>query len=79
MKQNIVSGEYNRNGYIIWKNHAIVYGAGNHKQDSSQSAMNEHDRLSLRAIRSMCIRTARNMAHECTGAYAGVEHVAETI
>ncbi len=78
MKKNIVSGEYNQYGYTIWLNHTVVYTAGNHRHDSSQSATNESDRLSVRQIRLMCMKTAKEIATERKGVYAGVEHVADT-
>ena len=73
----VVRGEYNRNGYQIWSDGQHVYSAGNHVQDSTQPALRDQDRLRLKTIRQFCIKTAREIAKEQRGRFAGVEHVTE--
>jgi hypothetical protein len=72
-----VHGEYNRNGYEVWVGGRVVYQAGNHVHDSTQPAMTEKDRLPLRTIRQFCLKTARDIAVERGGLFAGVERVGE--
>ncbi len=74
--QAVVSGEYSRYGYDVWVDHRIVYTALNHRRDSQQLAMCEQDRLSLRELRRFCQRTAREIAEERGGIFAGVERIA---
>ena len=78
-QQPAVHGEYNRNGYDVWVGGRLVYAAGNHVQDSTQYATCEPDRLPLKAIRKFCIQTAREIAAERGGRFAGVERVTEGI
>jgi hypothetical protein len=73
----VIHGEYSRNGYEVWNNGRLVYAAGNHVHDSTQPAMCEEDRLPLRTIRKFCIKTAREIAAERRGSFAGVERVGE--
>jgi hypothetical protein len=75
--QPITCGEYNHDGYEIWRNGQAVYSTGNHAQDSSQPATTARDRLPLNALRKLCIRTAREIAEECGGTFGGVERVTE--
>lgn len=70
-------GEYSHNGYEVWSDGQHVYSAGNHAQDSSQPALCERDRLPLKIIRRFCIKTAREIAAEDHGRFAGVERVTE--
>ena len=70
-------GEYSRNGYEIWRGGRLVYWAGNHVQDSGQPALRGEDRLPLITLRRFCIRTAREIAAEQGGRFAGVERVME--
>jgi hypothetical protein len=76
-RRPVVRGEYNRNGYEVWIDSRLAYTAGNHVQDSSQSALCDQDRLSLTTIRRFCIKTAREIAAEDHGRFAGVERVTE--
>ncbi len=76
-RRPVVRGEYNRNGYEVWSGGQHVYSAGNHVQDSSQPALCQQDRLPLKTIRQFCIKTAREIAKEQRGRFAGVERVAE--
>lgn len=76
-KKPVVYGQYNRNGYEIWIGGRPVYSAGNHVQDSGQPALCKLDRLPLTAIRQFCIKTAREIAEEDHGQFAGVERVTE--
>jgi hypothetical protein len=73
----VVHSQYNRNGYQIWSAGRLVYMAGNHIQDSTQPALCKRDRLPLRTIRQFCIKTAREIASEHRGRFAGVERVME--
>ncbi len=73
----VVHGQYNCNGYEVWVGDRLVYSAGNHAQDSTQPALREEDRLPLKTIRQFCIKTAREIAEEQGGRFAGVERVAE--
>jgi hypothetical protein len=72
-----VRGEYNRNGYDVWIDGAVVYAAGNHVHDSTQYALSARDRLPLKALRKFCLKTAREIAAERRGVFAGVERVTE--
>ena len=76
-RRPVVRGEYNRNGYEVWSDGQHVYSAGNHVQDSSQPAPCKQDRLPLKTIRQFCIKTAREIALEHRGRFAGVERVTE--
>jgi hypothetical protein len=76
-RRPVVRGEYNRNGYEVWIDNRLDYSAGNHVQDSSQCAMCDQDRLPLKTIRRFCIKTAREIATEHHGRFAGVERVTE--
>ena len=76
-RRPVVRGEYNRNGYEVWSDGQHVHSAGNHVQDSSQCALYDQDRLSLQTIRRFCINTAREIATEHRGRFAGVERVTE--
>jgi len=78
-QQPVVCGEYNRNGYDVWVGGRLVYAAANHVQDSTQYATCEADRLPLKAIRKFCIQTAREIAAERGGRFAGVERVTEGV
>ena len=75
-RRPVVRGEYNRNGYEVWSDGQHVYSAGNHVHDSSQPALCKQDRLPLKTIRRFCIKTAREIATELNGRFAGVERVA---
>ncbi len=72
-----VRGQYNINGYDVWIGGQLVYAAGNYVQDSTQYATCEQDRLPLRTIRKFCIKTAREIAMERGGRFAGVERVTD--
>ena len=72
----LVRGEYHRHGYEVWSDGQHVYSAGNHVQDSSQPALCQGDRLPLKTIRRFCIKTAREIATELNGRFAGVERAA---
>jgi hypothetical protein len=76
-KEPVVHGQYNRNGYEVWLDEQLVYSAGNHVQDSSQPALCQPDRLPLKTIRQFCIKTAREIAAENHGRFAGIERVTE--
>jgi hypothetical protein len=76
-KKRIVSGEYNQYGYTVWLNNEIIYASGNHTQDSQQSATNEQDCLTLRQVRSLCIKTVKDIARENKAVYGGVERLFE--
>ena len=76
-RRPVVRGEYNRDGYEVWIAGRLAYTAGNHVQDSSQPALCEEDRLSLKTIRQFCLKTAREIALEHRGRFAGVERVTE--
>jgi hypothetical protein len=76
-QEPVVRGEYNRNGYAVWCGDRIVYSAGNHAQDSGQSATCEQNRLPLTTMRKFCLKTAREIAIENGGPFAGVELVTE--
>jgi hypothetical protein len=73
----VVHGQYNRNGYEVWVGVRLVNMAGNHAQDSTQPALCKRDRLPLKTIRRFCIKTAREIAVEHHGRFAGVERATE--
>ena len=70
-------GDYNRLGYTIWQGSRIIYTALNHRQDSQQPAYTEADRMTLREIRSACIKTCKEMAAEQGTRFAGVFRAAD--
>jgi hypothetical protein len=76
-KKPVVQGQYNRNGYEVWLGGHVVYSAGNHARDSMQPGWSKVERLLLKTIRQFCIKTAREIAAELNGLFAGVERVAE--
>jgi hypothetical protein len=76
-RRAVVRGEYNRNGYEVRSDGQHVYSAGNHVQDSCQPTLCKEDRLPLKTIRRFCIKTAREIATEHRGRFAGVERVTE--
>ena len=65
------------NGYDVWIAGRVVYSAGNHALDSQEYATRKRDRLPLKTLRKFCIKTAREIAAECSGCFAGVERVTE--
>lgn len=72
-----VYGVYNRHGYqvlmVLDGRTTDQYTAGNHQQDSQASALpGSPEALSLRRIRSFCIKTTREIAGEKGAAYEGV-------
>ena len=73
--KSVICGEYNCDGYEIWRDGQVVYTAGNHAQDSCQSARDRRDRLPLKTLRKFCIQTAREIATEEGGIFGGVERV----
>jgi hypothetical protein len=76
-KATLVFGEYNRDGYEVWMDGRPVYAAGNHVHDSTQPAVCKEDRLPLRDIRKFCHRTAREIAAERGGLFAGAKRAKE--
>lgn len=78
--KKIIVGEYDRYGYRIWDANSgrEYYRAGNHKQDSYQTAtIGWPEVLSLRAIRGECIRVTREIVEEFRAVYGGVERAEE--
>lgn len=87
MRKNIVVGEYNHYGYTLFDPTGIkeLYSAGNNPVDSEQFLpLGDPKGLSLKTIRSFCIKTGKEMAEEkgwkwggaCRiddGSYGGVE------
>ena len=76
--QKVVIGEYSEEGYEVQvvSGARIVhsYAAGNHRQDSAQSATpGTPEGLCLHEIRKLCVRTAREIAQEQRARYGGVE------
>lgn len=76
--QKVVIGEYSEEGYEVQvvSGTRIVhsYAAGNHRQDSTQSATpGTLEALRLHEIRKLCVRTARDIAQEQLARYGGVE------
>jgi len=77
-KQKVVIGEFSEEGYEVQviSGARIVhsYAAGDHRQDSAQSATpGTPEALRLRDIRKFCIRTAKDVAQEHRARYGGVE------
>jgi len=72
-RRRIVSGEYSRSGYTVVLcssvGESVVHTAGNHPRDSHAVGP---DRLTLRQIRSYCMRTCREIAVEQRATYGGV-------
>ena len=85
----VIRAEYNRNGYTVLSvlsvprrsDHVIeIYTAGNHRQDSGQSASpGSPDALPLRTLRTYAIRTAREMAAESKQIFAGCQRVPDLL
>jgi hypothetical protein len=81
--QKVVIGEYSEEGYEVQvvSGARIVhsYAAGNHRQDSAQSAtLGATEALRLREIRKLCVRTAREITREHRARYGGVERQTST-
>ncbi len=79
----VVIGEYSAEGYEVQvvSGARIVrsYAAGNHRQDSAQSAKpGTPEALRLREIRKLCVRTAREITREHRARYGGVERQTPT-
>lgn len=77
-KQRVVIGEFSEEGYEVQviSGARIVhsYAAGNHRQDSGQSAIpGTPEALHSREIRTLCIRTAKEIAREHRARYGGVQ------
>ena len=80
MRKKTILGEYNRYGYTIMISHLEglkdLYHAGNHRLDSGQVAsLGCMDCLSLKEIRSNCIKTGRDMALEMGYEWGGAERI----
>lgn len=81
--QKVVIGEFSEEGYEVQvvSGARIVhsYAAGNHRQDSAQSAtQGTPEALRLREIRKLCVRTAREITREHGARYGGVERQTPT-
>ena len=81
--QKVVIGEFSEEGYEVQvvSGARIVhsYAAGNHRQDSAQSAtLGATEALRLREIRKLCVRTAREITREHHARYGGVERQTPT-
>lgn len=77
-KQKVVIGEFSEEGYEVQviSGARIVhsYAAGNHRQDSAQSATpGTPEALRLRDIRKLCARTTKDIAQEHRARYGGVQ------
>ena len=77
-KQKVVIGEFSEEGYEVQviSGARIVrsYAAGNHRQDSAQSATpGTPEAIGLREIRQLCVRTAKDIAQEHRAQYGGVQ------
>ena len=75
--KTVVVGEYSEWGYEVQaiRGSRILhsYVAGNHKQDSQQSAaLGSPEACGLHQIRRACIHTARDIAQEHRAQYGGV-------
>jgi len=79
MKKRNVIGEYNRYGYtIMLDNGCVLYFSGNHPNDSYQTLMlNDPLALLLKKIRSMCIKTGKEIAAERKYIWGGAERIEE--
>ena len=81
--QKVVIGEFSEEGYEVQlvSGARIVhsYAAGNHRQDSAQSATpGAPEALRLREVRKLCVRTAREITREHRARYGGVERQTPT-
>lgn len=75
----VVVAEFSEEGYevqvVVGARIVHSYAAGNHRQDSAQSATpGTRDALRLREIRKLCVRTAKEIAREHSARFGGVEH-----
>jgi hypothetical protein len=66
----MVTGEYNRNGYTVFRNGEEVYSAGNHGQDSTEHESAPRFAVHLHKLSAMCRQTVREIAAE-SGDVAG--------
>ncbi len=78
-KQKVVIGEFSEEGYevqvVVGTQIVHSYAAGNHRQDSAQSATpGTPEALGLRDIRKLCVRTAKDIAWEHRAPYGDVQH-----
>lgn len=78
LTQKIVIGEFSEEGYevqvIVGVRIVHSYAAGNHHQDSAQSATpGTQEALRLREIRKLCVRTAKDIAQEHRARFGGVQ------
>jgi hypothetical protein len=80
MRKRIIVGEYNRYGYTIFEATGIreLYSTGNNAQDSGQFvAIGSLNCLSLRDIRSFCIKTGKEIAAEKGYRWGGSSRIAD--
>jgi len=79
--KTIIFGEYNRNGYTIFRSSrgglTEVYRAGNHTMDSAQMAPTAATTVPLRMLRTYCIQASRDKAEELHVEYGGVVRTEE--
>lgn len=76
-KQKVVIGEFSAEGYevqVVFGTRIVhSYAAGNHRQDSAQSAApGTPEALRPREIRALCIRTAKEIGREYRARFGGV-------
>jgi len=77
-KDDLISGEYNRNGYTVLTAYGEEpYHAGNHRQDSTAHESDPAFALSLAELRRACIRCCREIAAERGAEFCGAERVPE--
>jgi hypothetical protein len=79
MKTKLVTGEYNLDGYTvsILANGKVVSDEsfGNSPQDSTSFERDSHYALSLRQLRSACIKTGKEIAAERQAKWSGCKRV----
>lgn len=82
MRNRTIVGEYSRKGYILFHVEGIreLYTAGNHAQDSGLVVpLDSPECLPLRKIRSMCVKTGKEMANERGWKWGGASRIREDL
>jgi len=60
----MIDGQYNRNGYKVFRDGAEVYTAGNSPQDSTAQESDPHFAVPLATLAKYCRQTIKDMAAE---------------
>ena len=72
LKNNIVTGCYDGNGYAVFFNNTQIYSAGNSPYDT-YNVIDPPWALSIETLRDYCINMTKEIAKEQKAEYGGVE------